>query len=462
MLGRRFEPGQVIGGFKLDAPVHTGAMAELWRVGSADAASPLLMKIPLLRHGENPATIVGFEVEQMILPKLSGIHVPRFVAAGDFDEPFIVMELISGESLQSRLPELPLPPGEVATIGAKLATALHELHRQRVIHLDVKPSNVLFRETGEAVLIDFGLSRHEQLPDLLAEEFHVPIGTGAYISPEQLQYDRSDPRSDLFALGVLMYFFATGERPFGDPDRVRGWRRRLYRDPWPPRRLKSDIPAWLQEITLRCLAVDAGKRHATAAQLAFDLQHPDQIVLTARAERLHRDSTFTVAARWYGARRTPLPAAQSCSRQLTRAPIVMAAVDLSGGMEPLAEALRVTVRRVLETGHGARLACVNVLKLSRIALDEFEDEKGHNLHLQRLAELKHWAHPLALSPNGITYHVLESPDPAAAILEYAVSNQVDHIIVGARASSSLRRYLGSVSSRVVAEAPCTVTVVRVS
>ena len=69
----------------------------------------------------------------------------------------------------------------------------------------------------------------------------------------------------------------------------------------------------------------------------------------------------------------------------------------------------------------ARLACVNVLKLSRIALDEFEDEQGRNLHLQRLAELRHWARPLALSPDGITYHVMEPPDPAAAILEYAVA-----------------------------------------
>lgn len=91
----------------------------------------------------------------------------------------------------------------MAAIGGKIATALHDLHRQHVIHLDIKPSNVMVRESGEAVLIDFGLSRHEELPDLMAEEFHVPIGTGAYISPEQLLYNRSDPRSDLFALGPV-------------------------------------------------------------------------------------------------------------------------------------------------------------------------------------------------------------------------------------------------------------------
>src|SRR4029450_7925903 len=86
-----------------------------------------------------------------------------------------------------------------------------------------------------AVLIDFGLSRHDQLPDLVQEEAEGPVGTGAYISPEQVLGQRSDPRSDLFSLGVILYFLATGDRPFGEPQGVNNWRRRLWRDPVPPR-----------------------------------------------------------------------------------------------------------------------------------------------------------------------------------------------------------------------------------
>ena len=460
MPALRLDVGQVIGGFRLEAQIHLGGMASLWRVRRAEGGPARVMKIPLLRYGEDPAAIVSFEVEQMIMPKLSGPHVPRFIDGGDFEVPYIVMELIDGVSLKSRLDALPLPYDEVVAVGAKIATALHDLHRQHVIHLDVKPSNVMVRETGEAVLIDFGLSRHEELPDLLAEEFHVPIGTGPYISPEQLVHNRSDPRSDLFALGVLMYFFATGERPFGDPVKVRDWRRRLYRDPVPPRAIRPDIPSWLQEVILRCLEVDANERHASAGQLAFELQHPEAIPLTRRAERRRRDSSLAVARRWYLAQRGRPVSVQTCSRQLARAPIVMVAVDLTGGMEPLAEALRLAVRRILQTGPGARLACVNILRLSRVALDQFEDAQGRNRHLQRLAELRLWAHPLSLPANAVTYHVLESTDPAGAMIEYARNNQVDHIVIGARGASTLRRYLGSVSSRVVAEAPCTVTVVR--
>ena len=92
----------------------------------------------------------------------------------------------------------------------------------------------MFRPSGEAVLIDFGLSHHNQLPDLLQEEFRLPYGTAPYMAPERLLGVRDDPRSDLFSLGVLLYFFTTGERPFGETETLRGMRRRLWRDPYPP------------------------------------------------------------------------------------------------------------------------------------------------------------------------------------------------------------------------------------
>jgi len=456
----RLQQGAVIDGFRLEEELPLAATAAFWRVSQEGSDTPLVMKIPRLEAGANPINIVGFEVEQMILPKLSGPHVPRFVASGSLENPYIVMELIAGRSLKMRLPELPLPADEVAAIGVKLAWGLHDIHGQDVIHLDVKPSNVMLRPNGEAVLIDFGFSRHLRLPDILAEEFPGPIGTGAYVAPEQVLGNRSDRRSDIFAMGVLLYFFATGERPFGDPQTARAWRRRLYRDPLPPRARRPDCPPWLQEIILRCLEVDPAGRYPTAAQLAFDLRHPDQVAITARGERIRRSSALGAAARWMRVK-PRLPAfAQSGARRLHESPIVMAAVDLVPGQEKLAEELRLAVRRILQTQPEARLICVNVLKLSRLALDPTEDEHGRNLHLRRLAELQYWARSLPMPGHGITYHVLEAVDPAAALLDYARHNQVDHIVIGARASSALRRHLGSVSAQVVAEAPCTVTVVR--
>src|SRR5258707_9331014 len=146
----------------------------------------------------------------------------------------------------------------------------------------------MFRDSGEAVLIDYGLSHHNQLPDLLQEEFRLPYGTAPYMAPERLLGVRDDPRSDPFSLGVLLYFFTTGERPFGESETLRGMRRRLWRDPYPPRKLRPDYPPWLQEIALRCLEIEPVRRHPTASQLASELAPPAQGKLTARWRRFDR------------------------------------------------------------------------------------------------------------------------------------------------------------------------------
>lgn len=463
------EVGQVIDGFKVEAHAHQGGMAHLWRVSKVDdpSAGPLIMKLPRVKGGDDPATVVGFEVEQMIMPTLSGPHVPRFVAKGDLSRrPYIVMERIQGPSLKPRFDAAPLAVQEVVEIGHKVATALHELHRQHVVHLDIKPSNILFRESGEAVLVDFGLSRHDQLPDLLEEEFELPMGTGPYMSPEQIQFIRNDPRSDLFALGVMLYALITGQRPFGAPNNVRGLRRRLYVDPVPPRKLNPQCPPWLQEIILRCLEVKPELRHQSAAQLAFDLLHPEQVPLTARAERMKASGFVHQFRRWFAAMGAEPDEAASATTQTQRCPIVLVALDIQGAEPNLLEAVRVMAHRILQTEAGARLACLTVMRTNRIGMDELVDAQGASKHMNLLVQLKHWARPMAQALNlkkengRLTFHVLEAPDPAVAIIEYVKKNQVDHVVMGARDQGRLRRYLGSVSAQVAAESDCTVTVVR--
>jgi nucleotide-binding universal stress UspA family protein len=453
-------PGSSIDGYRLVEPLHRGGMATVWKVARADLAVEAIMKIPLL--GDDPASIVGFEVEQMILPLLRGPHVPRWVAAGGFEaQPYIVMEQLQGESLRARLDGPPLTPEELARIGTRIAEALHDLHQQQVIHHDLKPSNIMFRADGTAVLIDFGLARHDRLPDLLAEEFRLPMGTGPYISPEQVLHNRTDPRSDLFALGVILYYLATGSRPFGAPVSVRGLRKRLFDVPVPPRARQPHFPPWLQEVILRCLEVEPERRYATAAQLAFDLTHPQDVALTERAAATDAPSLWHRAKRLTH-RLAARPSTRTTRQQLHRAPIVMAAVDLSQEWEPLADALRAAVGHVLAAAPDARLACVSILRTNRLAMDAAIDSEGQHRHVQRLVQLQHWARPLELPAGRVTFHVIEAGDPATAIIEYAHANRVDHIVIGARGASPLRRYVGSVSTQVVAEALCTVTVVKVA
>src|SRR5215211_6208768 len=453
--------GAVIDGFTVGERIHSGGMATLWSVTHPGIDVPLLMKVPRISEGEDPAAIVSFEMEQMILPRLSGPHVPLCFGTGDLArQAYLVMERIPGRTLYARLDALPLPYEEVRLLGGKIATGLADLHRQNVIHHDIKPSSIMVRESGEAVLIDFGLSHHNHLPDLLQEEFRLPYGTAPYMAPERLLGVRDDPRSDLFSLGVLLYFFTTGERPFGESETLRGMRRRLWRDPYPPRKLRGDYPAWLQEIVLRCLEIEPVWRHPTASQLAFELAHPEQVKLTARSERLQRDPLSTVWRRRFNRDLTQPKPKSDVAAQLASGPIVVVALDTEEGSGTLNECLRRTAAQLLQTLPSARLACLNVLRLGRITIDRTLDEQGNNKHIDRLVALRHWAQPLELDDSRLTVHVLEAVDPAAAILEFTRVNHVDHIVIGARQNSMLRTLLGSVSAKVAAEAACTVTVVR--
>lgn len=452
-------PGDVIDGFRLVERMHVGGMAHLWRVTRDDMSPPAILKAPIIQDGDDATAIVSFEMEQMILPLLRGPHAPNYIASGDFtSQPYIVMELIEGDSLLARVDHAPLPVEEVIGIGVGVAHALADLHSQNVIHLDIKPSNIMRRPGGEFALIDFGLSRHDLLPDLLAEEFRLPFGTGPYLSPEQIQRDRGDPRSDIFALGVTLYYLLTGVRPFGTPRQKRALARRLWRDPEPPIRYNPACPPWLQEVILHCLEPEADKRYPTAAQLALDLATPEQIRLTERAEKRRADSWLTARGRWWAQKFAPMRHPRSIAARRAAAPIVMAAVDLSEINANLAEVLRENVGRIMTTAPGARLACVNVIKTSRLRIDSAQDETGRNLHVRRLVEVRQWAAGLRLPMAQVTAHVLEATDPAAALIDFARENHVDQIVIGA--GSPVRRTIGPVAARIGAQAPCTVTLVR--
>jgi serine/threonine protein kinase len=396
----------------------------------------------------------------MVLAALSGPHVPRFVAAGDLAvQPYLVMEFVEGPSLRDWSARGPVAPAEVARLGAAVARAVHSLHLQEVVHLDLKPGNVIFRADGEAVLVDFGLARHAHFPDLLAEEFRHPMGSGPYISPEQVLGVRRDPRSDVFALGVILYELATGRYPFGAPSTQRGLRHRLWHIPQSPRRIVPGCPEWLQEVILRCLEVQAADRYASAAQVAADLTHSEQVTVGERGRRLRRPGMGALLKRWIMATGYEPSPLDRPSQQLATASIILAAVATRHKNEQRFQVLRDVVKRLLAIDPDRRLTCVTVIPPASEMAGGREEEAGTAMRISHLVRLRNWAEPLQLPPERISYHVIESSDPAAALLEYARVNQVDHLVIGAPPADVPMK--GSfVSTRVAAEAPCSVTVVR--
>jgi serine/threonine protein kinase len=465
-------PGHLIDGFEVETCLHAGGMAHIYKVVYAPAADgtrrpaefPMVMKIPRMTAADGAENIVSFEVEQQILSELKGAHVPRFVAAGDLSRlPYLVMEYVEGKTVQYWLDErAKLAVPKMAALGAAMARGAHSLHQQNVCHLDLKPANVLIRPDGVAVMLDFGLSCHAQYPDLLAEELRKAVGSPVWISPEQVVGVRGDPRSDIFAIGVMLYELATGELPFGEPATAAGMRQRLWMDPPPPRKHHPDLPEWFQEIILRCLEPVAADRYPSASHLAFDLTHPDQVTVTKRGRKIQGTGFWTHFKRWVRASGmaycpSPVPA-----QQIEQVPIIMVAVPHYDVSDATLYSLREAVARSLGIRPGARLACVTVI--SPGLTSSTEADKGETqVHRWHLSRLQQWARPLDLVGHQSSFHVLESGDVAQALLRYAQGNQVNMIIMGAATHGvPMQRVVATVPIKVAMQAACTVILVKQS
>lgn len=467
MTRTRIDPieGMVIDGFRLGPLLHAGGMARIHAVTYADGSNgpgfALVMKIPRMDLGDGAENILSFEVEAQLLQVLSGPQVPRLVACGDLDRlPYLVLERIEGDTLETRLANAPLPESELQTLGLALCQAVHQLHQQDACHLDLKPANVMLRPDGTAVLLDFGLSCHAAHPDLLAEVTRKAVGSAAWIAPEQLVGIRGDPRSDLYAIGVMLYQLATATLPFGNPASVAGQRQRLWRQPVPPRVLAPQLSAGMQELILQCLEPEADQRPQSAAHLAFQLRHPEQIRVGERGQRLHPAGFRAQFRRWWRAlgrqwSPSPLP-----SQQIHSAPIVMVALPHADVRDDTLWSLRQAVSRSLGIRPGARLAVVSVLAPQASSLTDAERSETL-VHRQHRARQSQWARGLDLAEHPVSFHVLEDSDVAGALLRYARLNAVDLIVLGAATHGlTLQRVLATVPMKVSMDAPCSVLLVK--
>ena len=465
MSSHRVEPGTEVAGFRVDSALHAGGNGYVYAVSAPperDPGFPLVMKVPGLGRGEAPLGLVSFEIEQMIHPTLTGPHVPRLVASGVAGVlPYIVMERIEGEGLPEVLARAPLPAAEVARIGAALADAVHSAHVQHVIHLDIKPQNFILRPDGSAVLIDFGYARHRDYPDLLAEEQHHAAGSAAHVSPEQLRGQRADPRSDIFALGTILFALATGELPFGEPATFGGMRDRLWRDPAPPRQFNPAVPAWLQEIILRAIEIDPARRYPSMAHVAFDLRHPDQVQVTERGARVAGSGVLAQTRNWWRARRAATDALPR-TPGAGESPVVLVAVDTEHPDDERHRALQTATRSIVNSSTDFRLIFVSVIRAAPLGEGARLEDTASGMQLEHRNRLRHWIEPLRLPPTRCSLHVMEASDPAETLLELARANNVDLIVIGAPGPSQRAfAWLRSAASKVTANAHCTVYVVRV-
>jgi eukaryotic-like serine/threonine-protein kinase len=458
-----FQEGKVVDGFVLGKEVHRGGMASLFSATKEGIDVPILLKIPRVGRDQPVESLIGFETELTILRSLKSPYVPQYLGSGNMaTRPYIAMERVEGRPLEDYIKEGKVfTIDEVVRIGADLAQAVQSLHSQDAIHLDVKPENILIDEKGKLTLIDFGLSHHSRYPDLLAEEMRKGIGSAPYISPEQVVGIRSDSRSDIFSIGVIMYELLTGELPFGNPQTMSGLRKRMWAEPFPLRAIRREIPRWLQEVVLRCLEPRAADRYQSAARLRQVLRDPEGVTLTERADRVEPPSFWeNLKGLFKAAGYEPSPSPRP-SMGAFDAPLMIAAIDTRQSDEDLRERMQITAKNLLQAYPESRLICLSTISSTPTFEGNQENETASGIVRGHLVQLMDWAKPLKLPPERISYHVLEAMDPASRIVEFAKDNDASLILIGAshKLPNKVTPWRTSMT-KIVEEAPCSVHIVR--
>jgi len=272
MIGRR------LGHYRIVQKIGAGGMGEVYRANDEQLDRDVALKVLPIGALADETARKRFRKEAQALAKLS--H-PNIGVVHEFDThdsvDFLAMEYIPGSTLREKLAAGSLPEKEVATLGGQIAAALEEAHEQGVVHRDLKPGNILVTPKGQAKVLDFGLAKLlKQAGDTSATETLTETQAGAgtlpYMAPEQLRGEAADARTDIFALGNILYEMATGERPFGEALASRLIEAILREAPAAPRAVNPRVSAELERIILKCSEKDPENRFQSAKELAVDLR----------------------------------------------------------------------------------------------------------------------------------------------------------------------------------------------
>ena len=278
------EPGSKIDFYRIEAPVARSGMATIFRATDTRDNRQVALKIPYPDMEADPILSDRFMREAGIGEKLNHPKVMRVFGSEERSRVYMVMEWCEGRLLRQILDEGRMPYDRAIHIAIGVLDALEYIHANGVVHRDLKPENIMVDAHDNIKLIDFGIASDTAARRLTYANFTATLGTPDYISPEQVKGKRGDGRSDIFAMGVILYEMLSGKVPFSGPSPLAAMNDRLLNHPLPPSIADPTITPQLQEVLYRALERDLKNRYAKAHEFASDLEHLDQVGVEDRVE----------------------------------------------------------------------------------------------------------------------------------------------------------------------------------
>ena len=280
--------GEKLDHYLIENVVARSGMASIFRATDERTGQTVAIKVPHPEIEADPVFYDRFRREQEIGEKLDHPGVMKVYPNGDHSQFYMAMEWVNGRLLRQILNEQrKMPADRAIRIALQVAATLEYIHSHGVVHRDLKPENIMVDENDRIKLIDFGIAASAGARRLTFAKFSQTMGTPDYISPEQVKGKRGDARSDIYALGVMLYEMLTGKVPFTGPNPFIIMNERLLNNPVPPREIDPAITPQMQEIIYRAMEREPSKRYQSAREFAKDLEHPEQVGVAEDREELH-------------------------------------------------------------------------------------------------------------------------------------------------------------------------------
>jgi serine/threonine-protein kinase len=282
------EAGQILDDrFEVLGAINRGGMAWIYKALDLQTGKLVALKVPLMQLEGDAGFLSRFQREENIGLTLAHPCIVNLVPAEDKSRPYLVMEFLEGRTLAARLREnAPLPEGEAARIAGRICQGLDYLHRKGVAHRDLKPENIMLCKDGTVRIMDFGIAKSDKARRLTLGGFPPAMGTPDYIAPEQVEGKRGDFRSDIYALGAMLYEMTTGLPPYDGDNPYVIMNARLAGDPDAPRRRNPRLSPEIEEIILHALERTPANRFPSAAAMRSELNDYRAVSLTERFKRL--------------------------------------------------------------------------------------------------------------------------------------------------------------------------------